>query len=407
MSGTPGTITTGNLVLTNQNGSFNFLQALNTVSSISVLTTLFDKSFELSDAADDFERLLIGSGSGAAKDVDHVTLSVVGVGDRAVLQSRQYVPSQAGSTRIVMITASLGDPSAACTVRVGSFDDAADKIDGHGDGFYFEMTGGVLYACVRVSTYPSGEVKIPQSAFNLDKLDGDGVSRYTLDPATPTTFIIAHESRLGSVRLGIVAQGTVLYAHRFDPSASYGPVRATSLPIRYEILSLGDASDLRAYTASVGTSGAVPRGIKRTCGTGAASAEVAVASTSRPVVSVRMAQGFCRASVRVTGVRLRCTSGVLWELVLNGDPVDPIWRSTSASSVVSEIDTNSKSMASSDGVVVASGYTRGEDAISIDISDAPPLTASISGVSDVYTLNVVALVESCMVWGSLEVVEVL
>jgi len=118
-----------------------------------------------------------------------------------------------------------------------------------------------------------------------------------------------------------------------------------------------------------------------------------------------MAPSYCRASVAVTGIRLRCTSSVLWELVLNGDPVEPVWRSTS-SSIITEVDTNATSLASSDGVVVASGYTRGEDAVSIDISDAMPLTSSIAGVSDVYTPNVVANMSSCMAWGSLEIVEV-
>ncbi|KAG5190706.1 hypothetical protein JKP88DRAFT_285827 [Tribonema minus] len=230
-----------------------------------------------------FETLTSG-GAEAVKEIDHMSLQVHGVGDRVVLQSRQYVPSQSGATRMVMIAAALQNADGA-VVRLGCFDDATDKLEGLGvsDGYFFEMDNGVLHACMRVSTTPSGEVKIPQTAFNLDRLDGDGISRYALDPTTPTTFIISYESRLGSVRLGIVAQGTVLYAHRFDPSSAYGPVRATSLPVRFEIVSTGADTAVKATSASVATSGGVPRGIKRSCGTGARATDISVADTCHPV----------------------------------------------------------------------------------------------------------------------------
>jgi len=126
-----------------------------------------------------------------------------------------------------------------------------------------------------------------------------------------------------------------------------------------------------------------------------------------------MSPEFCRASVKVTGVRLSCTSSVLWELVLNGNPVGPLvsgarapptWATGPLS--ITDVDTSSQTLDCEDKVVVASGYARGEDAIIIDIDDAPPLTSSIAGVSDTYTLNVVALMSSCLVWGSLEVLEV-
>ncbi|KAG5184121.1 hypothetical protein JKP88DRAFT_244986 [Tribonema minus] len=151
-----GTITAGNLVLSHPNGSFNFLQSLNSVSSISVLCPLFDKSFELCDGSSDFETHLTGSAE-SSKAIDHMSLQVHSTGDRAVLQSRQYVPSQSGATRTVMMTATMAAIEGS-VVRLGCFDDAADKIEGLGDGYFFELNDGVLYACMRVSTTPSDKV---------------------------------------------------------------------------------------------------------------------------------------------------------------------------------------------------------------------------------------------------------
>jgi hypothetical protein len=398
-----GTISAGNIVLSNQRGSFNFLQSLNSISSISVLCSLFDKSLELTDCASDFDTKNVAGGE-IVKEFDHLALSVLGIGDRVVLQSRQYISSQIGSTRIVTITGAL-PTNTGITSRIGCFDDATDNIEARGDGFFFEMKDGVLYACFRSSTTPSGEVKVPQSSFNLDHIDGSGTSMITFDPTTASTFAISYESRVGSVNMGVIARGMVVWAHRFDPSSTYGPIRATALPVRFEILSEGSAGTLKAMNAAVSSSGSVPRGLKRSCGTAAAAIDVSVSDTSHPIVSLRLSASYRRASARITGVRLSSTSSVFWELLLNGNPIGANWKSSSANSIT-EYDVSSTTIDAQDGVVVASGYIRGEDAAMVEISDAPPLTSSIYGDCEVYTLNAVALMSSCLVWGSIELVEI-
>ncbi|KAG5186451.1 hypothetical protein JKP88DRAFT_241060 [Tribonema minus] len=400
---TYGTLSAGNLILSNPNGSFNFLQSLNSVASISVLCSLFDKSLEISDCASDFHTKVTG-GAQHVKEVDHVALNVFGTGDRVVLQSKEYIPSQIGSTRIVTITANM-EPVSGVVSRVGCFDDAVDNLENRGDGYYFEMNEGALYACFRTSTSPSGEVKIQQSLFNIDRLDGSGASLYTFDSSTATTFVISYESRTGSVKVGIIARGSIIFVHRFDPSSSYGPIRATSLPVRFEIESAGSEGTLMALNGAVSTSGSIPRGIKRSCGTGARATDVSVNAASHPIVSLKLQSQYRRASARITGVRISSTASVFWELLLNASPAGAAWKPTSSSGVT-EYDVSSAALDAGDSIVIASGYVRADDAALVEINDAPPLTSSILGDSEIYTLNAVALMSSCLVWGGLELVEI-
>lgn len=399
-----GTLSARNLILTNGVQELNFMNSLNTISSIAVLTPLFDKSFELTDGSEVFHKKLSGAAT-IARVNSVVKLATHGTGDRALYQS-QYVPGQSGCTRIISITATLqfaSNPSTGVISRVGSFDDANDKTDSStGDGFYFEWSEGTLFVVKRYSDPTQSEQRIAQSDFNLDRLDGNGISRYTLDLTTPTTFIITFDSRVDSVRLGISARGSVYFVHRFDSSSSSGNIRSGSLPIRFEIASDAPA-ELDALSGTVYTSGSVPRGIKTSCGTGAASRDISISTaTSFPMITVRLRSEFVRASLRISAVRLISTSAALWELRKNAAIDSPTWKQCGN---ISEFDMSSTNI-TDEGTLVASGYIKESDAIAASIEDVDLLSGDIAGMSEMFTLKLIPLMSSCLAWASFDFAEV-
>ena len=106
-----GTITAGNILLQNANGSVNFLGSMSTTPQIGVLSTLFDKSFAIEDGADAFAR---GTSDGAASvgrdpGRNYLSLRAPNPDAIAVLQSKQYVISSPGASRIVTVIANM-DP---------------------------------------------------------------------------------------------------------------------------------------------------------------------------------------------------------------------------------------------------------------------------------------------------------
>lgn len=191
-----------------------------------------------------------GAGATATRNAAAASmdLAVAAAGERVVRQTRVYHPVQPGKAFSVPIVGCLrvGGGAANCRSRLGVFDDAADKSagddSGFGDGVFFELAGAALRAVLRSSASGSPvDTPIEQSAWNLDKLDGTGSSGKTLDPGALNTFIIEGSTVAGSVRLGALIDGRILFAHEFrhDGASPLPLLRTLSLPVRFEIESTG------------------------------------------------------------------------------------------------------------------------------------------------------------------------
>lgn len=172
----------------------------------------------------------------------------VPAGDKAFMQSTEYVIYQSGRVQEYMFTGVLNDSTLAngCVSKYGVFDDNADKIpystqDRGGDGHFFMYDSTGLHVVERKTTgilpYQSDTI-VDQVDFNKDKLDGTGDSGVTFSSDQSYIFVIRLAwLGVGEVELGIYAGCNKYYpVHRFtrtNLTSTY--MKRASLPIRFEI----------------------------------------------------------------------------------------------------------------------------------------------------------------------------
>lgn len=414
-----GVLTAGNLLLRGANGSVNFLSSVTTTPQVGVLAVLFDKDFSIDDGAEEFSTFAAG-GATVARDAgkDYVSLRAPDAGACAVLQSKQYVVSIAGASRIVTAVANM-DPLGTIaahpgmSARVGSFDAAPQRADSpRGDGFFFQLTSDGFGVVRRSSTDggPGTDNLVPQVDWNLDRLDGTGMSEYALNATRTNVFIVCHEQvcGVGSVKMGVLAGSSIVFVHRFDAlDWDLGLVRTSSLPVRFELSNetgeVGLETELRVVSCGISSSGGIPRGLRRSCGQKAVARDVSSFVASVPLVSVRLRPQFARATARMAAISLTCTTAVYWELVLNGALADAQWEPT-AEHALTEFDQHAASVTG--GAVVQSGYAGVNSPIDIALhGHILPLASDMAGEPDVYTLNVICLMSSGIAWSTMQIEE--
>lgn len=98
------------------------------------------------------------------------------------------------------------------------------------------------------------ELRVPQSSFNIDKLDGTGPSGYNINLTKMQMFFIDYSwYGAGTIRFGIRdEQGRICYAHRLVNSNvnDEAYMRSGNLPARYEVNSFPPTTTLSSTAAS-------------------------------------------------------------------------------------------------------------------------------------------------------------
>lgn len=120
------------------------------------------------------------------------------------------------------------------TSRIGYFDSD--------DGIYFECKGASdLFVVVRSSgTGAVVNSSIQRSLWNVDKLDGTGISGKTLDTTKIQLYFIEFSWKgMGYVRMGIIVDDKYFYCHKFlyNNILARPFISSPIQPIRYEISS--------------------------------------------------------------------------------------------------------------------------------------------------------------------------
>jgi hypothetical protein len=212
--------------------------------------TLFDSSHRYRDN-NLWDSLVIGTGStvGFATTAGLVNMTV-GVGSTAsvIRETTKVFSYQPGKSLLTMNTFILNPPKENLRQRVGYF--------GADNGIYFEVDGTTAYFVER-SLSLGTETRVSQSNWNIDKLDGTGVSGITLDLTKAQILWMDIEwLGLGNVRLGFIIDGKFIHAHTFQHAniiqSTY--ITTASLPLRYEISNTGittSASTLKQVCSTV------------------------------------------------------------------------------------------------------------------------------------------------------------
>lgn len=232
-------------------------------SRVSRILPLFDIQNRYGLVSDFWGTKTVGAGS-----ISHITnessmLLSVGTasGDRAVSQTKIYYPYQPGRTQILIQTFCMKHAKENLEYFVGLGDDE--------NGLFLRKANEALYFVVRSKV--SGSVidsNIPQSTWNLDRLDGTGgeynPSGINIDSLKAQIFLCDFQYLgVGTVRFGFSIGGVLIYCHEeHHANINTGVYMSTAnLPVRYEIKNVGtttSASELKQICTLLGSEDGLP-----------------------------------------------------------------------------------------------------------------------------------------------------
>jgi hypothetical protein len=305
-----------------------------------------------------WDETLVGGGTVThLPNESSVRLRVTGAsGDivrRRTKRNFRYLP---GKSQQILLTGVMGARKTSIVQRIGYFDD--------NDGVLFEQNASRLEVVVRTST--SGSVvnnSTEQDAWNVDKLDGTGVSGITIDTSKMQIFVIDFQwLGAGRVRFGFEIKGKFIPCHEALHSniSSSVYMKTANLPVTYEIETTGTSpttTDLIQTCSAVISEGGLEReGFPFSANNGTS---VIAVTTRRAVLSIRRSTTF--NSIANTGLVIpkdfkvfSTAESVFFEIVLGATlGGSPSWGAVDADSLV-EYDVAGTTV--SGGKVVASGY---------------------------------------------------
>ena len=338
--------------------------------------TLFDSSHRYRDN-NLWNNLIVGTGS----TVGFVTaqgLINIGIGTTSgssvVRETTKVFSYQPGKSLLVLNTFVMNSPKENLRQRVGYF--------GADNGMYLQVSGigSTSVSFVERSLSTGTETVVPQTEWNIDKLDGTGISGLTLDISKAQILWMDIEwLGLGTVRVGFVIDGNFVHCHSFHHAniiqSTY--ITTASLPLRYEIANTGittSSSTLKQVCSTVISEGGYElRGLQQAVNT-PITAPVDLptpAGTYYPVLSIRLKSSPNRldAIVILTALSLMGTGNgpqYNWQVRASATTTGGTWVSAGADSAVEyKIDGGTVS----GGRILASGFfsSSQQSQVSVDI----------------------------------------
>lgn len=282
-----------------------------------------------------------------------VTLST-GAGGSIKRQTLKYLRYRPGRAMLADMTFVLGAKPTAGYKRVGLYDDS--------DGVFLEYNPGGVCIVQRTSVTGSPvETRYYQRDWNLDSLNGNGLSGMALDPTK------AQVMQIGLGWLGVEGwivsfayQNQVFPVHMVDYANKTDVVyqKTANLPARYEIAE-DAASTMEQICTAVFSESADDQEEYYTA-TAFRTSDASV-TTRRPVVSIKPKLTFGgqanRGLIVPEAINLAVSGNVTWELVWNGTlGGGTSWVDLGANSIT-EADYGSTTI--SGGEIVDSGFATG------------------------------------------------
>lgn len=360
--------------------------------------TLFDSTYQMDKAPLLYEEMATAGGAAThLPNESAVRMRVSASGDSIIRQSRHYVRYQPGKSQLVLATFDAGAPVVNSRQRIGLFD--------ANNGVFVQRSGSTVSFVRR--TFTSGTASdaaaVEQADWNIDPLDGFGLSGFTLDfTKSQIMFINFQWLGVGSVTCGFVIDGDLVPVHKFTHANRASTVYATtmSLPVRWENTATGELagnSDLKTICASVISEGGFEQSRGYPAATGNGATPIGV-TTRRPILSVRPAATFNsivnRSTIVLDSLDITASGNpAYWELVHNGTlGSTPSWAAVDATASAVEVDKGSSTI--SGGTVIQSGYVVAgtgstRQSVRNGITSRLPLTLDAAGLNPM-ALSVVA-----------------
>jgi hypothetical protein len=173
----------------------------------------------------------------------HTMINVTtSAGSRALRQSRRYHPYIPGTTNLAFVSFTFDAAQANLQQMVGLFDDS--------NGIFLRLNGDTAEMVIRKAGVDN-EV-IPQSQWNVDKLDGTGSSNIAVDWTKSQVFFCDYQwLGVGRVRVGLNINGQLYLCHSFNHANEITEpyMFQPSLPVRWEIKNTGTTAQASSMMA--------------------------------------------------------------------------------------------------------------------------------------------------------------
>lgn len=331
--------------------------------------TLFDSSHRYAD--NNLWSMASGvSGSGSFnQNQGLIEMNVTNAsGSFVTRETTKVFAYQPGKSLLNLNTFVMSPAKTGLRQRVGYF--------GADNGMYLELVDSTLNFVERslVNGSPATETRVPQSAWNGDKLDGTGASGITLNITKAQILWMDVEwLGLGSVRMGFVIDGKFILCHTFHHANIIDSTYITTacLPLRYEIANTAatsGASKLKQICSSVISEGGYElRGLQQAIATPINSPRtLGTIGVKYPIISIRLKSTKLDAIVILTALSIMGdTAGKFnWSLVASGVTTGGTWQSAGDSSAVEyKLD----GVSFSGGRTLASGFFTSTSTVSTNL----------------------------------------
>ena len=284
----------------------------------------FYNTFQFNSAPDIWEEETANGGSSAYDaNVNNVDMICSGTaGESVIRQTKRVMDYVPGRQSAATVAFRGGVADNGYRKRVGLFDE--------NNGIFLEMHGDNNYFVIRSNTSGTPvERKVEQANWNVDKLDGTGLSGFDLDLSKQHLVTFDYEwYGAGNVDCFFSLGGVLILAHRFTNSNELDVPWMTTpfLPFRLEIVQTGTidvagsnylyhgstSQTTEGNVAYIGEPGTI---VSPETNTGAASTWV-------PILSVRLANLKAIVKLQSLSVATIDNTNVFFKLVKGIDPAD-------------------------------------------------------------------------------------
>lgn len=323
-----------------------------------------------------------------------VILTATGTGT-ATSQSRKYCVYQPGKSILILLSGVITNSSntSDCITRLGYFDD--------NNGLFFQYTNNTMSVVLRNT---GSDTTINQTSWNIDKMDGTGISSISLDFTKSQLFVIDFEwLSVGRIRFGFYLFGKINYCHQITNlnSLTAPYMLSPNLPSRYQILSTSGATGtlIQICTTVISEGGYTPIGRSFSAGTNP-NTSISVPTTETPILAITGISTYNHENILPTSFTIMDTdnnNGYLYRLRLYLSPTGA--SSPLNGATIVNVDDNSVVAYSISGltipagsIIVDQGYFYGRGIVSfnslIDVfTNIIQLTSNIDNVCDVLLLT--------------------
>jgi hypothetical protein len=319
------------------------------------------------------------------------------VNDFVARESKYVFNYQPGKSLLTMCTFVMNQAKSGLVQRVGYF--------GRENGYYIQLGSNTspttlfsnVYIVERSNVLGTvSETLVAQQNWNGDKLDGAGASGLSLDITKSQIFYTDIEwLGVGSVRTGVVIDGTFINCHTFNHAnlIPYTYITTACLPVRYEITNraaTSGTSNLNQICSTVLSEGGYEPKEQLFCQLGPAGGKSVTTTTAVPLISIRLAPGRLDAIAVLKQLNIAVSTNsdlAQWTLILNGTLSGPTSWGAHADSTNVQVDTGSDAI--SGGRLIEMGFAQtGSINTSLQASffEAQLGRNSFTGTSDIITL---------------------